>query len=310
MMKIITQIEQLYIEEGTAVAIGKFDGIHKGHRELLQKVLSHQKDGLKAAVFTFEPSPFYFLGKKEEKELTTCEEKREMFAQMGIDILVEFPMNEENAKISPDEFITDILKKRMNAKIIVAGTDLSYGYKGMGDDALLKSREKVLKYQVEIIDKVLYEGQEISSTFLREEVEKGNMELVAKLLTEPYMVSGQVVHGKKLGRTLGIPTVNLIPDKKKLLPPRGVYYSMMLWEGNQYPAITNIGYKPTVDDKQVLSVETYIFNFNENMYDKMIKVQMLAFKRGEMKFNSLNELKAQMQKDIQEGVEYFNRNVK
>lgn len=304
-MEIITATTDFYIKEKTAVAIGKFDGIHIGHRRLLQEILKERECGLKACVFTFDPPPNVFFGKGNEKELTTRDEKRKLFENLGIDVLVEFPLTKATAATKPEDFVTDILHGKLHAKMVVAGTDLSFGAGGMGNAKLLEEMADALEMDVHIIDKIMLGEKEISSTLVRESVEKGDMPFVEKLLGVPYTVSGIVQHGNRIGRTLGMPTVNLLPDENKLLPPCGVYYSSALLQGKNYKAISNIGYKPTVCEKEKrLGVETYLYDYSGNAYGEEITVSLLEFKRDEQKFENLEALKAQMLVDINDGALY------
>lgn len=305
-MKIIHDTTEFHIERRTAVAIGKFDGIHKGHIQLLSHILRQKKQGLLVAVFTFYPSASVFFGQGAAQELTTRYEKRKLFEAMGADILIEFPLNKETASISPREFIGRILVKQMQTAYIAAGTDLSFGYKGMGNKELLMEMAKASGYQVEIIDKVYHKDREISSTFVREAVEAGDMILVYELLGRHYSFEGRVEEGNRLGRRLGMPTLNLYPVSEKLLPPRGVYYSRVLYENCIYPGITNIGYKPTVSAAKEISVETYLYDFDRDMYGKQIVTELLRFKRPEQKFCDMQELKKQMERDIAEGRRFHN----
>jgi len=304
-MRIITGTTDFYIEENTAVAIGKFDGIHIGHKRLLQEILAQKEQGLKACVFTFDPPPNVLFGKGNEKELTTKEEKRKVFEELGIDVLVEFPLNLKTAAISPEDFVTDILHGKLHAKMVAAGTDLSFGASGRGNAALLKTMAKQLDMEVRIIQKIMLDEKEISSSLVRECVETGNMILAEKLLGEPYTITGKVLHGNRIGRTLGMPTVNLIPAESKLLPPCGVYYAEVCLRGKSYKAISNIGYKPTVaEDEKCLGVETYLYNYDGDAYGEEIEVSLYEFKRPEQKFNNLEELKAQLLVDIKSGEIY------
>lgn len=303
-MKIIKDTTEFYIEEATAVAIGKFDGFHCGHQKLLQRMQEQKKKGLATVVFTFVPSPAAFFSKEPEKELTTIEEKRKIFENAGIDYLIEYPFYQETADMEPNTYIEEVLVKRIHAKCIVAGEDVSFGRRGLGNYQLLEEKSQKFGYDVIIIDKVQYEGREVSSTYVREEVARGKMELVHQLLGIPYHVGGTIVHGRKLGRTLGMPTVNQIPPKEKLLPPNGVYYSYVMLEGKKMPSITNIGTKPTVKNDIVMGVETYIYNFNENVYGEELEVYLLSFKRPEMRFESVEALKQQMAEDIAAGRKY------
>lgn len=303
-MKIIKDTTEFYIEEATAVAIGKFDGFHCGHQKLLQRMQEQKKKGLATVVFTFVPSPAAFFSKEPEKELTTIEEKRKIFENAGIDYLIEYPFYQEIADMEPNTYIEEVLVKRIHAKCIVAGEDVSFGRRGLGNYQMLEEKSQKFGYDVIIIDKVQYEGREVSSTYVREEVARGKMELVHQLLGIPYHVGGTIVHGRKLGRTLGMPTVNQIPPKEKLLPPNGVYYSYVMLEGKKMPSITNIGTKPTVKNDIVMGVETYIYNFNENVYGEELEVYLLSFKRPEMRFESVEALKQQMAEDIAAGRKY------
>ena len=159
-------------------------------------------------------------------------------------------------------------------------------------------------YRVQIIDKLLYGTREISSTYVREEVESGRMENVQALLGRPYSITGRVEEGKKLGRRLGMPTVNLYPPKEKLLPPKGVYYSRTICKGREYRSITNIGFKPTVNDTSQISVESYLYDYEGDLYGEEIETKLFAFKRPEMKFEDVEALKKQMMLDVEDGKNY------
>lgn len=303
-MRIIEGTTEFQIEGNTAVAIGKFDGFHIGHQTLLNAVMKHKEQGLKIAIFTFFPSPACLFSKETVKEITTREEKRQIFCQAGVDILVEFPFNEQVAGMSPEGFVENILVDKMHAKWIVAGEDVSFGYKGAGDAKLLMELSRFMNFQAEIIQKVSLEGREISSTYVREAVKKGDMKLAKALLGVPFHISGIISHGKQLGRTLGMPTANLYPAEEKLLPPYGVYYAKAVIGGKQYKAICNIGERPTVADGKRISVETYLYDFWEDVYGKEMTVSLLEFKRPELKFEGIEALKRQMEKDIAEGEMY------
>ena len=299
-MHIIENTTEFQLDRPGAVAIGKFDGIHLGHQKLIQKIIEQKAKGYLATVFTFDTSAAAFFG-GEEKELTTREEKRIVFEKMGVDVLIEFPLNRETAATEPVEFVQRYLVSQMQAAYICAGTDLSFGRRGAGNYELLQQYADSYGYQVELIDKVRMDGEEVSSTRVREAVRTGQMEAAARMLGTPYSVSGTVEHGRRLGRTLGMPTANLLPEQDKLLPPNGVYYSKVLMGGRIYRSITNIGCKPTVSENHIMGVETYLYDFAGDIYGKDITVQLLAFHRPEMKFDGVDSLKAQMQKDIAAG---------
>lgn len=303
-MEIITGTTDFFLREETAVAIGKFDGVHLGHRRLLEEILAEKAKGRKACVFTFDTPPSRLFQTGDGRELTTKEEKRRIFELLGIDILVEFPFNRETAGILPQVFIKDILCGRMQAVFIAAGTDISFGSKGAGNAALLHLLAPVCGYEVRIIEKLMWEEREISSTYVREAVEQGDMRLAERLLGSPYSVGGRVLHGNHMGQAWGMPTVNLIPPEGKLLPPCGVYYSGVYLDGRLYRGITNIGYKPTIAEKEkVMGVETYLYGFEGDAYGKEIEVLLYAFRRPEQKFESTEALRACIEEDIKAGAQ-------
>lgn len=305
-MEIIANTTDFYLEKETAAAIGKFDGIHVGHKRLLEEILSHKEKGLRACVFTFDPSPAVLFGgiaagSREFAMLTTKEEKRLLFERMGVDILIEFPLNRETAATPPLEFVREILAGRMRVRFLAAGGDLSFGARGAGDAALLREVSQDFGFTFATIDKVCLEGEAVSSTRVRRQVECGRMEEAAKLLGMPYMIAGEVTKGKQLGRTLGFPTLNVLPNEGKLLPPNGVYFSQVRYKGKLYRAVSNVGYKPTVTRERVLGVESYLYDFEENIYGEPIEIYLCTFRRPERRFESVEELRGQIRQDIAAG---------
>lgn len=300
-MEIITNATDFNLERDTAAAMGKFDGVHVGHRRLLEEILTQKEKGLAACVFTFDPAPAVLFGQSDGRELTTREEKRVLFGRMGVDILIEFPLDRQSAAIPPEEFAREVLAKRMNVRFLAAGADLSFGAGGKGNAGLLQRMAPECGFTVKTIPKVRFKGQEISSTGVRAAIEAGEMEAAERMLGMPYTIMGQVSHGKKLGRTLGMPTVNLIPPEGKLLPPNGVYFSMVTVRGKRYRAISNVGFKPTVTNERLLGVESYLYDFDEDIYGEEIEVGLLKFRRHEKRFSGVGELKAAMMEDISAG---------
>ncbi len=300
-MQLIAGRTDFVLERPCAAAIGKFDGIHRGHQALLANIREEKKKGLLSAVFTFDPAPAAFFSGTDGQELTTREEKRRIFNKLGIDVLIEFPLREDTAAIAPQTFIEEILVRRMKSAFVAAGTDVTFGRYGAGNSAMLTSYGNRLGFSVQIIEKVCVGGREVSSSRIREELSAGHMEQVEELIGFPYSVTGEVVHGKRLGRTIGMPTVNLAPPPGKLLPPFGVYFSEVSWKGKHFRSISNVGCKPTVSRERAVGVETYLYDFDQDIYGQEITVKLLRFKRPEMKFGSVGELKAQARKDISEG---------
>lgn len=302
-MQIIEQTTDFRLPERSAVAIGKFDGVHLGHRKLIDKIIEQKKENCLATVFTFDTSAAAFFG-GEEKELTTVAEKRRIFEELGVDVLIEFPLNRETAATEPEEFVHKYLAEQMQTAYICAGTDLSFGRGGAGNYDLLKRYAEKYGYLAELIDKVKVDGEAVSSTGVRKAVREGRMEDAARMLGTPYSVSSTVEHGKRLGRTIGMPTANLIPEKDKLLPPYGVYYSRIKAEGKTYKGISNVGCKPTVNTENAVGVETYLYDYDGDLYGSDITVEFLSYRRPEMKFESVERLKEQMEADIAAGRDY------
>lgn len=295
-MEYIVGTTEFSCEEDCAVTLGKFDSLHRGHQRLIRRVRQLQREGLKGVVFT--------LNSNKSEVLLTEEERRSLLEGQGLSCLIDCPFVPEISHMEPEAFVSRILVDRLHAKYLVVGTDFHFGYQRKGDYRLLQNLQDKYGFQVEVIHKKKYEGKEISSTFVKEELKKGNMGVVNELLGRPYGIIGEVLHGRKIGRTLGMPTTNLIPEKEKLLPPNGVYASKTVIDGKMYPGITNIGYKPTVGES-FRGVETYIFDFDQDLYGKTIEILLYTFERPEMKFDSLEKLKECMHRDIEFGKEYF-----
>lgn len=306
-MKIITDLTAFRAPGRTAVTIGKFDGIHRGHRRLLQEILQKknlQNEDLVPCVLTFDPLPEVFFGKNEDGVLSSREEKRRKFEEMGVELLVELPFNRETAAMEPERFVQEILCERLRAAFVAAGPDLTFGDRGRGDYALLQRMAGACGFTAEEIAKVEYEGKPISSTLIRGYVREGAMEKVTACCGEPYEITGTVLHGNELGHSIGIPTANQNPAPEKLLPPRGVYYSTALVDGKEYAGITNIGSRPTVSGTGQIDAETHLFDFEGDIYGHAMTTRLLAFRRPERRFSGVKELQETMESDLAAGREY------
>ena len=286
-----------HVAEPTVLSIGKFDGLHRGHELLMDYVFQKKKEGMKAVIFTFDVPPKKSLEQDAARVLTTNEEKMHLFEQIGIDYLIECPFTEEIMHMPAEEFLKKIVEQ-LSIRCIVAGTDCSFGYQRRGDYRMLQKYAPEYHYEAQIVDKMQYEGRDISSTFIREEIAAGNMEKAELLLGYAYFVQGTVVHGNQIGRTIGIPTINLLPPQEKLLPPFGVYAARVEIDGKRYNGIANIGCKPTIAGDNPVGVETNLFDFQGDLYGKHAKVSLLKWVREEQKFQNVSELKVQMEKDI------------
>ncbi len=280
----------------SVVTLGKFDGLHRGHQKLIREVLRLQDKGLYGIAFTIAP--------EENPALLTPQEKGELFEAFGIDCMMRCPYVPEILGMEPEAFVSEVLVEQMKARYIVVGTDFRFGHRRRGDAALLEELQGKYGFRLIVVEKERHEGREISSTYIREVLSDADMELANCLLGYAYPVTGVVEHGQRLGRRIGMPTINLIPDRRKLLPPKGVYFSEVVSDRFRCRGVTNIGCKPTVGG-EALGVETHLYGVREDLYGESMKVMLKHFRRPEQRFASVDDLKAQMQRDIQAGKAYF-----
>lgn len=281
-----------------ALVLGNFDGFHKGHMTLLDKAREVAKVAeVSSAVFSFEPHPSFVLRHKDPVDLINTQREKEMvFEQLGMDYYFEFPFTMELAGLSPEAFIKDLLLGQVIPHTIIVGEDYRFGKKRVGDVDTLRELGKQYGFDVIVMPKMLAEDKEISSTWIRKLIASGDIAKANKLIGRPFFVSGIVKHGAKIGRTIGFPTANVIPEKEKLLPPYGVYKSKVKLGDRYLLGMTYIGDRPTIDIEGT-TVETNIFDFDEDIYDREIQVDLLEYIRGDIKFDSLEALKDQIALD-------------
>ncbi len=293
------------MEGESAVTLGKFDGLHRGHQKLLEEILELQKRGYTGIVFEIAP--------EDRPSLFVPQEKRDFLESYGVDCMIHCPFVPEILCMNPEEFICEILIASLHAKHVVVGPDFRFGYHRKGDVKFLESMQKKYGYTLHVVPEERYQDRKISSTYIREALLEKDMDLVRELMGIFYPVEGIVERGRQLGRRIGIPTINLVPDQYKLLPPPGVYFSdVEIRSRNARPdapaaychGITNVGNKPTVDGRS-MGVETHLYEINDDLYGRKVKVSLREFWRQEIKFTSVDELKAQMERDVLSGKEYF-----
>lgn len=296
-MKYIRDTTCFYIEEDTVVSFGKFDGIHRGHELLLEHLAAKKSGGLKGVLFTFDIPPRRSVEQTEAKVLTTNEEKMHLCMQRGIDYLVECPFTPEIMCMEAEDFIEKIARQ-LHAKCMVVGEDFRFGHNRRGDYHMLLACRERYGYEVVVVEKMKEDNRDISSTYVREEIANGNVEKANRLLGYPYFVTGIVRHGKRIGRTIGVPTINQLPPPEKLLPPNGVYVTEVYIDGTRYRGVTNVGCKPTIAGDNPVGVETHLLDFAADIYEKPVTVEFLSRVRRERKFESVDALKEQIQNDI------------
>ena len=299
-MLIINDLSDYKQTKKCAVTLGKFDGVHKGHQKLLNIALYKTEEGVISVAFTFIPTD---LG---NEFITDRKERHGIFERMGIDILLEIPFTKEFASILAKDFVKEILVDKMNAKYIISGPDFRFGKDRLGDTDMLIELSREFGYTAIVEPKELYKDKEISSTYIRNELKLGNIGTVNKLLGYKYGVYAEVIHGKALGRKFKYPTINMIADSAKLLPPNGVYATRVLFDGRVEYGVTNIGVKPTVNEGKIKKgIETYILDFNEDMYGKYVKLEFCWYLREERKYERIEDLFSQIEMDAVAAKEYF-----
>lgn len=279
------------------VALGSFDGLHKGHLTLIDKVveLSKNNDGL-SMVYTFRNHPLEVIDEsKAPKIIMDNEEKLEVLSKKGIDVACFIEFNKRFMTIEPEAFIKEIIDK-FNVKGIIIGFNYKFGFKNKGDITLLEKLSEKLGFELYVMNALKENGKVISSTLIRELIRGGLINEANKLLTRFYSIKGKVIHGKQLGRTIGFPTANLNITENTVLPAMGVYYTNVEIDGKIYKGITNVGNNPTVNGNNI-TVETNILDFFDDIYDKEIRVYFIEKIRNQEKFDSLEVLKGQLEND-------------
>ena len=293
------------ISEPTAVTVGKFDGIHRGHNLLTSDIIAKKEQGLKSCLITFTNSPRVMLKADTTPSLITNKERVYMLDRNGLDYLIECPFDERLMQTDARQFI-EFLVTNLNMKYMISGSDFTFGHKGAGNAQVLTRLSQVLGFEYKVIEKIKLNNRDISSTYIREELKEGNIETVNNMLGYEYFVWGEVVHGAHLGHTIGIPTINIMPEKNKLVPKFGVYATTIDFDGRIYHGVTNVGTKPSVSDENIVGIETHILDYNGDLYGKFVRVTFHYFLRPETKFASIDELQSQMNKDKIKAKDYFN----
>lgn len=293
----IEDIKKLKLQN-TVAALGKFDGVHRGHCKIMEKLCEEKANGYTSLVFTFSGNPMYKDNPDKDKKLFTKEEQLLVYERLGIDVLLIYPIESGILKMEPDKFVTEMLVGQLGVKKIVCGENFRFGKNRTGDTSMLKELGQKYGYDTEIVELIQSEGIIISSTAIKELIKKASIVSANELLGYRYKIVGRVVHGNAIGRKIGTPTANIIPDENKILPPNGVYLTLCNIDGRMYKGITNIGCKPTINEvKKTVGVETYFLDFTGNLYDKILEIEFVSFVRNEQKFSNLSELKQQLEHD-------------
>lgn len=276
-----------YLLSDTSVCIGKFDGLHSGHQLLIDAVRT--SECRTKAMFTFS-----FM---TNEHIYSEEEKRYLAEKMGMDVYITCPFDRSLAHMSPHDFLKEILIDQCGAREICVGEDFRFGFERQGDVAFLAEYQKIYGYRLRVFAKKKMDGECVSSTRIRRVLKEESVTEANRLLGRPYVIYGKVLMGNQIGRTLNMPTANQIPSEGKVMPAFGVYASVVYLDGKKYCGVTNVGVKPTIPGENIVGAETYIMDFQEEIYGKNICVELHGFLRKEKKFTNLMMLKEQMKTD-------------
>lgn len=288
------------IEHETTVALGNFDGIHLGHRELINKTIDLSKENKTVpSIFTFDCNFNEFKIGSKDTSLMSKVQKESMLDDLGIELLYIVNFCDVIKNMTPEEFVTEILLKKLNARVVIVGFNFKFGHKANGNVETLSELSKKYRFEVIVIPPIIKDDNLVSSTLIRQLINKGDVVQANKLLGRNYSMRGKVIRGKGRGTNLGFATANLECDVDYVSPKNGVYDTIVKYNNKSYASITNIGINPTFADVG-FSIETHIIDFKEDIYGEYIEVEFIDFIRPEKKFETVKDLVRKVKADIQE----------
>lgn len=307
-MRIYKDLKSLPAFKNAVLTIGSFDGVHIGHQQIIQQInnLARSIDG-ESVLITFDPHPRFVVGQRQDdlRLLNTLEEKASLLEQCNVDVLVVVPFSKEFAAQSPDAYIQDFLVAHFDPKIIAIGYDHKFGKNRVGDISYLKKFEVKHDFKVVEISKQEVADIAVSSTKVRKALLGGNVRKAAQLLGHPFGITGTVVKGLQIGTTIGYPTANIeVGHPYKLVPPEGIYAVEVHYD-RRYEGMLYIGNRPTIDNNLKQTIEVNIFDFNQDIYGKKLKVDFVDYLRGDIKFTTIEALKDQLAEDKKAALEVF-----
>ncbi len=309
-MKIYYDIENFKSVPNAIVTIGTFDGVHRGHQEILKNMVNHSKElGGESVVVTFYPHPRQVLSNDSGiRFISTQEEKIRHLEALGIDNLIIIKFTKEFAAIPSDSFITDFLVKNIHPAVLIIGYDHHFGKGRTGDFDMLYKLGKQYNFKVEKIKEKDVDNVAVSSTKIRNFLENGDIKNANKLLGYEFSYTGKVVHGQQVGHKMGYPTANIeVAEEFQLIEHQGVYATFVDIYGLSYPSMTYIGKRPTMHDNRPQSIETHIIGLDKDLYDKEIKIRFVDFVRDDEKFDNFEALKRQISIDEQKIINILNK---
>ncbi|MFV0387746.1 MAG: bifunctional riboflavin kinase/FAD synthetase [Pyrinomonadaceae bacterium] len=305
-MKIFHGTENANISRPTVLTLGVFDGLHLGHQEIMETVVARAKaTNSHATAITFDPHPRAVLHPENAPPLLqTLDQRLANFEVLGIEQAIVVRFNREFASQDAEKFLREIVFERLNAKEVYLGHGFAFGKNRGGNITLLRGISNELGFKADEVDEVRLRGTRISSSNIRKLLDEGKVNLVRRMLGRPYGIEGVVIRGDRRGHTIGFPTANLKP-KNRFIPKYGVYATATLIDGTWRRSITNVGVRPTFKTDSEPSVETFVFDFDDELYGDVLRIRFLHRIRSEQKFSGIEELKAQIDKDAETAQRYF-----
>ncbi len=309
-MTIEQELANVVPHEETVLTIGVFDGVHEGHRYLIERLIHQaQERDLLSGVVTFHPHPQSVLNPQNQLPyLMSLDDRVEEIRHLGVDLIALLSFTPQVAKLSARQFVT-LLRKYLKMRGLVIGDDFALGRGHQGNAEKLAALGKEMRFFVHIVSPFTIDGETVSSTLVRQILTQGNMEKARKLMRHPFSVSGKVITGDKRGRALEFPTANLDIGSQQVLPGNGVYASIAYADGEQFASATNIGIRPTFGQGQK-TVETYLIDYHSELYGKELKVEFIRKIRDEQRFASPQELKSQVEKDVEKARKIVDKEMK
>jgi riboflavin kinase / FMN adenylyltransferase len=300
-MKVHQDLHTLPQFSNPVLTIGSFDGVHLGHRRIIQQLINHA-EAVKgeSILITFEPHPRLIINPNDSKLklLNTLQEKINLLSELGLDHLVVVPFDEQFRALTAKQYVSDFLVAKFKPKTLIIGYDHHFGNNREGNLNLLQDLQSNFNYELVEIPPQEIDDLAVSSTKIRNYLSDGNVVLANQMLMKPYSITGTVVHGDARGRTIGYPTANLaLHHKFKLIPGNGVYAIRALFQGKHYGGMMNIGTRPTIESTEKISLEAHLFDFDKQIYDEYITVHLIAKLRDELKFNGIDQLISAIKKD-------------
>ena len=305
-MKIFHGLENANIMKPTVLTLGVFDGLHLGHQRIMERVVERAKHaGSHATAITFDPHPRAVLHPESAPPLLqTLDQRLANLEVLGIEQTIVVPFTKEFSQLPAEEFLADVIHERLHAREVYLGKGFAFGRGRAGNINLLRKMSSELGFVADEVEEVQVSGQRVSSSRIRELLLEGRVNLTRRMLGRPYGVEGLIIRGNRRGHTIGFPTANLKPHNR-VIPKFGVYATATLIDGTWRRSITNIGVRPTFEDTTEPSIESYIFDFDDDLYGDVLRVRFLHRIRDERKFSGIDELKAQIERDTDTARNYF-----